>query len=140
ERLLYKQRCRVVLISSMDPAYFLSEGDSSLLADKPDAAAELLSRWTKVMSTFQIVTFDFSRSKFDDQLLQIQSGPLQCIAQWIRNECGQTSYLRKLGLAVLQNHHQADRFEPRALSNEVAERAQSYYSLIWSSLTVGEHL
>jgi hypothetical protein len=140
ERLLYKQRCRIVLISSMDPAYFLMEGDSSLLADKPDAAAELLSRWTKVMSTFQIVAFESTRSRFDDQLLQIRSGPLQRIAQWIWSECGQTSYLRKLGLVVLHNNHKADRFEPRALSNEVAERAQSYYALLWSSLTAGEHL
>ena len=67
ERLVYKSRCRVVLVSSVDPVYYLSEGDSRSLADSPQLAAELLERWTRVMSAFQKVNFvDPDKAVFDE--------------------------------------------------------------------------
>jgi hypothetical protein len=140
ERLLYKDRCRVVLVSSIDPLYFFSEGDSAILADNSQTAAELLGRWAKLMSTFQPVTLNSSKTEFEAQLQLATEHPQKDMAEWIKKECGDTVYLRDLGLAFFHTHKTIKQFDRRALCAELTDRAESYYLLLWSTLTVSEHL
>jgi hypothetical protein len=139
ERLLRDQR-QVVLVSSIDPLYFFSEADSAILADNSQTAAELLGRWAKLMSTFRPVTLSASRTEFDAQLQLAPDHPQERMARWIKDECGHTAYLRDLGIALFHTHKTSKHFDRRTLCAELTDRAESYYLLLWSSLTVSEHL
>jgi len=142
EHLIYQARCRVVLLSSIDPVYYLSEGDSGILAESAQDANESLVRWTRVMSTFRTSTFgDANKSAFAGQLKEHrQDARNERLARWIEDECGHTAYLRALGLELLERYTRVKEFDLQAFCNELADRADSYYSLLWSTLTAGERL
>lgn len=147
ERLVYKDRCRVVLVSSIDPVYYLSEEDSRILADKPDLAAALLERWTRVMSTFQKVNFaDPGKAEFD-ALVNRQDLREQPLIQWVKEECSHTTYLRAFGMLLFHRHQPAGPgdqapppFDPEKALDELVEHSESYYSVLWSTLSAREHL
>jgi len=142
ERLVYKDRCRVVLISYVDPVYFLSEADPGILSADAQAATESLVRWTKVMSAFRMVTFlDQNEAAFDRELKHKFSNPQEeQVARWIEDECSPMAYLRGIGRELFQKHRGVPLFDGLLLRNELADRTDHYYSLLWSTLTANERL
>jgi hypothetical protein len=146
ERLVYKDRCRVVLVSSTDPVYYLSEEDSRILADTPDLAAELLERWTRVMSAFHKVNFADPGMAAFDGLVNRKDLQEQPLIQWMKEECSHTAYLRAFGMLVFQRHqpagpgYLAPPFDAQKELDELVEHSESYYSMLWSTLSAREHL
>ena len=147
ERLVYRCRCRVVLVSAVDPVYYLSEGDLRSLADSPQMAAELLERWTRVMSAFQKVNFADPGKAVFDELMERKDPRAQPLIQWIKEECGHTIYLRAFGMHLFREHHPAGPghplpppFDPQKALEELVEDSESYYSVLWSTLSAREHL
>jgi hypothetical protein len=145
ERLLYTEGRRVVIGSSIDPVDYLSQGDVGILADHARAAAELLGRWTSVMSSFHPVVFkDRNRESFEkafNKLNQDGAEPkLKQSARWIKDECDHTPYLREVGLRLFAELEAGKEYGPRQLGAEVMERADAYYASLWSTLTAGERL
>jgi hypothetical protein len=140
ERLVYKDGCRVVLVSSVDPVFFFSEVDSASSTDSTQS--EFLARWISVMSSFQLVSIeDSARTSFHDLLQQKDAEPRSPqLIQWLYAECSHTTYLRSVGVIMFRQHRNDVHFDRRNLDNELRERTRSYYSLLWSTLSPGERL
>jgi hypothetical protein len=106
EHVLYESECRVVLVSSVDPLYFLVEGAPGILSDatEPEMARKLLDRWARVLSNFERVrTGSPGNPEFRKKVKEfIRSHPdRRESALWVRQECHGTSILRKIGSNVL---------------------------------------
>jgi len=142
ERLVYKDRCRVVLVSSVDPVYYFADRDSVNYSDNLKTHSEFLDRWTGVMSSFHMVVLqDPDKSAFNELLRHYRNDPKQIqLIQWIEEECSHTSFLRDTGAAMLREHLHDTQFDRRELLNDLKERTGSYYSIIWSGLSASEHL
>jgi hypothetical protein len=142
ERLVYKQCCRVVLVSSVDPVYFFNDIDSVSVTESAKAAPDFLIRWSNVMSSFQKVAFeDTGISDFDNALREAgeNTGPRPFL-RWIEKECRHTPYLRSVGRILLAKHQHETDFRRPAFDNELRELTDSYYSLVWSALSPSERL
>jgi len=142
ERLVYKDGCRVVLVSSVDPVFFFSDVDSTSVTAPPQADSEFLARWVSVMSSFQLVSIeDSARSRFHEMLQQKDAEPgSPALIQWLAAECSHTTYLRSVGTIMFREHRHDLHFDRRILENELRERTRSYYPLLWSTLSPGERL
>jgi len=145
EHLLYKEGRRVVIGSSIDPVEYLSQGDSEILADNAQEAAELLRRWQLVMSSFHSVAFkDPDQQAFDKAFEQIDhegtKSTVERLAHWIKEECNHTLYLRALGLKLLTRVKSGETRDLGQLRDEAEARADSYYAALWSTLTPSERL
>ena len=146
ENLLYESTCKVILVSTVDPLYFLTEGAPQVLTDGKNAneARTLLDRWARVLSRLtQVRLADSSRSEFEEKLLTLGKGTDRSrLVTWIREECGRTPFLHKVGLDLV------DWFQARgkvgitreSIEETVLDRANSQYHVIWSSLTAVERL
>jgi hypothetical protein len=141
ERLLYKERKRVVLGSSVDPVYYLSASNSAILADDRQEAAELLRRWVAAMSSFRTVEFaDAGGQQFEQRIKDARKERgTKRLAGWIKDECGHAPFLREIGLALLADRPKI-RSERQWVLSEIGRRAEAYYSQLWSTLTNGERL
>jgi len=142
ERLVYKDRCRVVLVSSVDPVYYFADRESVNYSDNLKTHSDFLDRWTEVMSSFQMAVLqDPGISAFNELLGHYRHDPKQIqLIQWIEEECSHTSFLRDAGTAMLREHLHDRQCDLRELLNELKERTGSYYSIIWSGLSASEHL
>jgi hypothetical protein len=142
ERLVYRDGCRVVLVSSVDPVFFFSDVDSATSADTSQSASEFLARWVSVMSSFQMVSFeDSARTRFHELLQESDDKPAsKQLIQWLETECSYTTYLRYIGSAMFREHRRDIHFDRELLDHELRERTRSYYSLLWSTLSPGERL
>ena len=142
ERLLYNVRCRVVIVSSIDVDYYLSEVDPAVLADDPQAASECLLRWTRVLGGFRHAAFESSSiSTFETKLEPYRQVPqFKKLVQWIDDECNHTDYLRDLGMDLFTRYRSAPDLDLQLLRNELEDRTDSYYALLWSTLTASERL
>jgi hypothetical protein len=142
ERLVYKDGCRVVLVSSVDPVFYFSDVDSTSATDSSQSTTEFLARWVSVMSSFQLVSIeDSARTSFHELLQQKDAEPRPPqLIQWLNAECSHTTYLRSVGTIMFRAHRSDIHFDRRILDNELRERTRSYYSLLWSTLSPGERL
>ena len=142
EDFVYKVGCRVVLVSSVDPVFFLSDVDSASTTVPSQAGSEILARWISVMSSFQLASIeDSARTLFNDLL---QKKDAESVSQellcWLNEECRHTTYLRSVGSLLFRKHRHDTRFDRTILDNELSERTRSYYPLLWSTLSPGERL
>jgi hypothetical protein len=142
EQLLHTDGCRVVLVSSMDPAYYLAEGESQILASNPQTAAAFLERWTTVMASFRMVAFhDPTEIEFKESIPNESKDPeQQLLIDWVKDECSHTSFLRNLGMSLFRRHQHDKHFNLQDLLNELVSASDSYYSLVWSALSNSERL
>ena len=145
ESLLYDAHCRLVIVSTVDPLYFLTEEASKVLSDgkDPEEARRLVDRWARVLSNFTKV--NLASPKTEEflqkvgQVAELSSHHAQ-FAAWTFDECTGTALLRRLGLGLLsefQNRPPATRDQ---LVEIVLDRAGAYYHVLWSGLTAAERL
>jgi hypothetical protein len=145
ERLLYEERARVVLVSTVDPSYFLGEEGAKILSDgkDPDESARLFDRWVRALSKFTRVTL--AHAGKDDFVSEVARtadlGPKHAqFAAWVCRECGSTSLLRTLGITILREMITRPPTSRAQLIGIVLDRANAYYRVVWSGLTASERL
>jgi hypothetical protein len=142
EDLVYKVGCRVVLVSSIDPVFYLTDLDSASATPPSPSDSEFLARWVSVMSSFQLVSIeDSARARFHEMLAKkdAEPSPLDFV-RWLNEECRHTTFLRSVGSVLFREHRHDAYFDRRVLENKLSERTRSYYPLLWSTLSPSERL
>jgi hypothetical protein len=145
ESLAYDPPSKLVLVSTVDPLYYLTDGAPEVLTDSKDleAAPRLLDRWARVLSKFSKVSLPASDTQEFDQRLDdflkkyAKSGPF---VNCVRDECRSTAFLRETGIELLKHvdgNHPPSR---NWVVNCVLDRADAYYHVLWSGLTANERL
>jgi hypothetical protein len=145
ETLLYQERCRLVVVSTIDPLYFLSEEASKILSDGKDSneSSRLFDRWVRALSKFTRVTLAPSdRDEFFTEVAKTAERGLHHaqFGAWVCKECGSTSLLRRLGITILREFKSNPPASRAELAEIVLDRAGAYYRVLWSGLTASERL
>src|SRR5258708_2968888 len=102
---------------------------------------QLLDRWAAVIS-------QFDRRKIEDisekYLSRFRAGEgKECreeLVAMVKSECDSTAQLRKIGRAMLKEHCYEAPMSKAQLVEELLDRADSYYRVLWSTCTKGERL
>lgn len=145
ERVLYESDCKIVLVSSVDPLYFLIEGAPEILSDatEPESARKLLDRWARVLSNFEEVRMGSPGNlEFSDIIKEFIRAHPDCreFALRVRQECHSTAMLRKIGTSILDEFEPARPITRSWVESSVLHRAGDYYRVLWSGLTSSERL
>jgi hypothetical protein len=151
EKLLSKKDQKLVIVSTVDPLYFLTaEGPKVLGNDaNPAEVSALLERWARVLDNFSRVKLPNEvEDEFAEEVLKFreQSDQSERIAKWICHECTYTPMLQKIGLDLFEKYQPVlthpDFMLPtrQQLVEWVAARADAYYRTLWAGLTSNERL
>jgi hypothetical protein len=156
ENLLYPDRSKVVegtslivptlvIVSTIDPSYFLSEEGSKILADgkDPSESTRLFDRWVRALAKFTKVSLAHSgREVFLTEVANIAELGLKHaqFAAWVCRECGSTTFLRAVGTAILRELWKTPPETREQLTEIVLDRVDTYYRVLWSGLTGSERL
>jgi hypothetical protein len=142
ERLLYVKRVRVILLSSVDPMYFLAyrhgreHGDSQ----PPAAAPSQLERWAAVLNRFRKVELHTEANPPVDMRQWTYTGDdARRAKQFIDDECETHIPLRGIGKDILSKRPTSVPVKA-ALVEEMLDQADSYYRLLWTGCTANERL
>jgi hypothetical protein len=135
EQLLYVEKKAVILLSAVDPMFYLSAGSPETVT--PSAAdretpAQILSRWAAVLSLFD-------KLQMADAPEPALGGP-EDLARMLKSECGHTSQLRDIGRAMLEKHRNGAPLSQAQFVEELLDRADSYYRKLWFNCTQQERL
>jgi hypothetical protein len=145
ERLLYVGRVRVILLSSVDPMYYLGSrhgrdhGDPRSSPAAPPAPSEL-ERWAAVLHRFEKVqlhpapiadvdTSQWAYTATDDELAQ----------KFLNDECQKHTALHRIGKHILSKVRTPIRND-EVLVEMMLDQADSYYRLLWTGCTANERL
>ena len=156
ENLLYPDRSKVVegsslivptlvVVSTIDPSYFLSEEGSKILSDGIDLSegTRLFDRWVRVLGKFTKVSLAHSgREVFLIEVANIADlGSKHAqFAAWVCRECGGTTFLRTVGTTILRELWKKPPETRERLTEIVLDRVDTYYRVLWSGLTRSERL
>jgi hypothetical protein len=145
ESLLYDSGCKIVVVSTVDPLYFLTEGSPDMLSqvEDSDVAHCLLDRWARALSKMRKVRPKESRdSEFERKLEDfVRTHPTyHQFASWIREECECTAMLRQIGMRILDDFQETGPRKRDWIESTVLDRADAYYHVLWSGLTTSERL
>jgi hypothetical protein len=144
EKLLYVEKKTVVLLSAVDPMFYLeTSGPEIATTSGPDhaPAAQVLDRWAAVLSLFEKQQIqDITEERFT----RIVGGKdLECsqeLRDMVHIECDHTAQLRRIGLAMLDAHCHEKPMSKGQFLEEVLDRADSYYRVLWSTCSRDERL
>jgi hypothetical protein len=138
---------KLVVVSTVDPLYFLTEGGPAVCSKGSDAteARKLLSRWTQALSKFKRVRPNESMTgPFIDRFIRfMQEHPESRSGKfvvWVCAECNCTSMLRKIGIELFDEFRECEQNTRESVESEVQDRASAYYHVLWTSLTFAERL
>ena len=144
----------VVIVSTIDPIFYLSTGGSGKPAkngEKPDLG---LDRWANVLGSFEV--YDFEDWTRGDLKQALEKFSLRCtpvgetrdvkrraeevakICRFLDQECRWTAPLRKAALEVVPK---IDRTAPpsrKELADQIYDRCEAYYRSIWSACSKAE--
>ena len=131
EDLVYFQRRRTILLSTVDPLFYLTQGAPDVIVtEKQDSsdAVHLLDRWAAVLTSFRKMTID---DITEDVFKEVVDGlkrrrPDRLFQDFIKHvvrECDHTAQLRKIGGTVLRAHRDKEGLSPEALVQELLDRA-----------------
>jgi hypothetical protein len=149
---LYDSECKVVVVSTVDPLFYLTEGAPEMLAVKndPAGAGRLLDRWARVLSKLTRVRLkDSGETEFPDTTVagfkneHEHCEEHQCcrqLGEWISKECRHTAMLRSIGKEILDQFREDDLVTHEWVVRNVLERADLYYHVLWSGMTGSERL
>jgi hypothetical protein len=161
ERLIHVERRKVVLLSTVDPMFYLVSGFPEVLSSDPDdwdSSVQLLDRWAALLSKFHKATFEdksirrFSRRLGVEQKKLCAAGPDERKCQLglmlinvVRQECNHTGTLRRIGYQLLMTRLQKlqetrESFLRQEVMEDVLDRADAYYRSLWSTCTKDERL
>ena len=145
ETLLDAPDHKLVLVSTVDPMYFLAEERETVLCDGKDVTKTgiLLERWARALDKFARVRLhnqvgdEFAGAVgkyFEREAKFVQ------FARWICEECDSTPMLRKIGVELLEQYEKKPLPTREQLVELVAARADTYYRMVWAGLTSSERL
>jgi hypothetical protein len=153
EKLLLDTTRKVVLVSTVDPLFFLTESGSGVLSESKDPAIanQLLDRWAEVLGRFMKVhPKDLSDREFHQTLELFDKAhgeegdrhkTCRQLAIWIKQECDVTTRLRRIGKELLDEYRERDCHASHEwVVNRVLDLSDSYYHVLWSGLTTSERL
>ena len=148
EELIYAENCSVVILSSIDPMYYLAAECPSNVVESGDlrTAMQLLDRWATVLTPFhKIRVDDITVPKFKrlcGKLAGTRDAGFQRFVDFINEECNHTAQLRNIGAAILRKYQRRSLFgvTDSKLTEEVLNRAETYYRVLWSNCTKEERL
>jgi hypothetical protein len=152
EKLLLDPNRKLVLVSTIDPLFFLTDSAPEVLTESANAAdrSHLLDRWAHVLARFTKVhpkapsDRDFHRTlQSFDELQKPIKGRQNChqLALWIEQECNCTTHLRRIGQDLVEQYREEDCDRSRDwVVSKVLDMADSYYHVLWSTLTASERL
>jgi hypothetical protein len=145
ESLLYAANCRLVIVSTIDPLYFLTEEASKVLSDgkDPEEARRFVDRWARALSNFTKVNLGSARNdEFLQKVAQVaeRGSHYAQFAAWTLNECAGMAFLRRLGIGILGEFEGRPPATRQQLVEIVLDRAGAYYHVLWSGLTAAERL
>jgi hypothetical protein len=145
EHLLYETECRILLVSSVDPLFFLTEGAPGVLADSADTelSRRLLDRWARVLCNFQKVRVGSGRNvEFTRRVHAFirEHRDHRRFALLVKKECNPTGRLRQIGIEILDKFDDTAPLTRNLLISLVLDRAAEYYRVLWSGLTSSERL
>lgn len=148
EELIYVEQCSVVILSMIDPMFYLaSQSPASVTADGDfNLAGQLLDRWASVLSLFhRLQVHDKTVAQFDkvvENLIQKYDDPsFRKLAAMVAQECCGTAQLRNIGVAILKVHrYNASQLNRAKLLEEVLDRSEVHYRVLWSTCTKDERL
>ena len=148
EKLLYEGHRNVVVVSTVEPLYFLSEGPPEWLSDGKDAelVRRLLDRWALVLSRLRVVRARESNDGgFNQKIKEFlrhhrMHRAHRQFAIWVRRECRSTVMLRGVGTSILDNFQESDPVTREWIKGTVLDRADDYYHVLWSGLSAAERL
>jgi len=148
EELIYVENCSVVILSTIDPMFYLaSQSPASVTADGDfTTSMQLLDRWANVLSLFhKLQVRDKTVAQFDRVVERLKqkcnSQAFQKLAKMVEVECCRTAQLRNIGTTILKVHqHNAWQVSRARLLEEVLDRAEVHYRVLWSTCTADERL
>jgi hypothetical protein len=141
EGLLCELDLKLVIISTIDPLYFLTDDATEALADSKDSALtrHLLDRWAAALSKFKKVhRKDLSRGKFKQVLKAFTKS--DDFVSWVKRECAHTANLREIGEKVLNEFSGNNSLTREWVVSRVLDLADSYYHVLWTGLSPTERL
>ena len=140
ESLLCESDLRLIIISTIDPLYSLTDDATDTMADGQDSPARrLLGRWAAALSKFRKVHLaDLSQPEFERTLQKHSSDAI--FAARVKEECDHTSKLRELGELILEEHSGGNSPSREWVVSRVMSLADSYYHSLWTRLSSTERL
>jgi hypothetical protein len=148
EELAYVEHQRMILLSTIDPMFYLTQGMPAILvaADQdPVLAVQLLDRWAAVLASFRKVGIeDVTEATFGE--ITEKLGALNTLPEFqvfihdVVSECDHTAQLRKLGATIMRTHRKGPGLSREALVQELLDRADAYYRVLWSTCTENERV
>jgi hypothetical protein len=145
EGLMKDAEQKLVLVSSVDPMYFLAaERDTVLCAGKDGAQASLLlDRWARALDKFARVrlpnTVEDEFAGAVDKFFELGEPYVQ-FANWICLECSYTPMLQRVGVALLEQYQKPPLPTRQQLTDMMVDRVDAYYRMLWAGLTGSERL
>jgi len=145
ENLVYEggEDFRILVVSTVDPLYFLTEGGADLLSKEGADPRQLLDRWARVLSRFKIgcppepMTRLFIKRfvRFIEEHPEKHAGEF---VVWVCAECNCTTMLRRIGMDLFNEFQRSKKHSQEEVVSIVLDRAESYYHVLWTSLAFAE--
>ena len=143
EELLYLAKKRIVLLSAVDPMFYLAASTPEIMspAGSKIAPAQLLDRWATVLSAFDKRQMeDVTESYISRYLAERDTPCLPELVRLVKLECDHTAELRRLGLALMDEHCGQMDISQALFVEQLLDRADTYYRVLWSNCTKEERL
>jgi len=144
EQLRYVAKKHVILHSTVDPMFYLSSADAGMATANgagPKSPVQFLDRWADVFNGFEKVqSRDASDDGFHHALAGQNHNGSARLVEMIRGECRHTPQLRRIGLGMLQAHHEDAGLSKGQFVDVLLDRADSYYRVLWSTCTKEERM
>ena len=150
EEMIYIQHKHVILLSTVDPMYYLTAGSPDIVVPGKDkdlaTAIQLLDRWAAILTPFRKLTIEditipgFSRVVEQMRKRRADEPLFLEFVDRVDKECNHTAQLRKIGALVLRSHRKDPDPSKVSLIQELLDRADSYYRILWATCTQDERL
>jgi hypothetical protein len=137
EKLVYVEKKRIIIVSAIDPMFYLMASCPEIVTPRggcPEPPAQILDRWAAVLSTFA------KREIHDPRKADWSSDAPAELVSWVKEECGHTGQLRKIGRELLDSNCRRNDISKPALLEQLLDRADAYYRVLWSTCTKQERL
>jgi hypothetical protein len=135
---------RVILLSAVDPMFYLASSCPEALTPSganQEPPSQLLDRWAALLSLFDRQKMEDVTEHYLTRSLAEQENPC-CgeLVELVVSECDHTAQLRRIGLDMLEAHCHEQNMSNGKFVEELLDRADSYYRVLWSTCTREERL